>query len=50
MSELTDALKRISNWMEAIHPFPVKDGQSIVPYRPGLPNTDIISLTDTLPV
>ena len=49
MSELTDALKRISNWMEAQHPFPVKDGQIIAPYRPGLSDTDITNLTDALP-
>lgn len=49
MSELTNALKRISSWMEAQHPFPVKDGQTITPYRPGLSDTDIINLTDNLP-
>ena len=49
MSELTDALKIISNWMEAQHPFPVKDGQIIAPYRPGLSDTDITNLTDALP-
>lgn len=49
MSELTDALKRISNWMKALHPFPVKDGQTITPYRPGLSDTDIKNFTDNLP-
>ena len=49
MLELTNALKRISSWMEAQHPFPIKDGQIIAPFRPGLSDTDIINLTDTLP-
>ena len=35
--------------MEALHPFPIKDGQKIAPYRPGLSDTDIKNLTDNLP-
>ena len=50
MSELTDALNRISNWMEALNSFPLKDGQKIAPYRPGLSDTDIKNLTDNLPL
>ncbi len=49
MSELTDALNRISNWMEALNSFPLKDGQKIAPYRPGLSDTDIKNFTDNLP-
>ena len=49
VSSLKNVLNRISHWMEAKNSFPIKDGQVIAPFRPGLSDANIIQLTSSLP-